>query len=70
MPPRRKPGHVRKIVGGSTNKRIAGDLAISGDIVKRHIANIFTKLGVSNRLELALFTLHHQLINLPGFHGE
>jgi hypothetical protein len=29
--------------------------------VKHHLTNIFDKLGVSNRLELALFALHHHL---------
>ena len=29
--------------------------------MKHHLTNIFDKLGVSNRLELALFALHHQL---------
>jgi len=30
--------------------------------VKHHLTNIFDKLGVSNRLELALFALQHQLV--------
>jgi hypothetical protein len=29
--------------------------------VKHHLTNIFDKLGVSNRLELALFAVHHRL---------
>ena len=29
--------------------------------MKHHLTNIFDKLGVSNRLELALFALHHKL---------
>ncbi len=67
---RRELEVVGKIVAGCTNKSIAGDLAISRETVKRHIANIYAKLGVSNRLELALFTIYHQVIDLPGFHGE
>jgi DNA-binding NarL/FixJ family response regulator len=29
--------------------------------VKHHLTNIFDKLGVANRLELALFAVHHRL---------
>ena len=35
---------------------------IAGDnTVKHHLSNIFDKLGVSDRLELALFAIHHRL---------
>jgi len=67
---RRELDVVTKVVTGSMNKSIAFDLAISAGTVKRHIANIYAKLGVSNRLELVLFTAYHQVIDLPGFHGE
>ena len=30
--------------------------------MKRHLTNIFNKLGVGNRLELALFALNHNLL--------
>jgi len=53
---------VSKIIVGYTNKDIAQELAISEETVKRHLTNIFDKLGVSNRLELALFALKHQLV--------
>lgn len=56
---------VSKIVAGSTNRIIAGDLAISGKTVQRHITAICAKLGVSNRLELTLFAIFHQLIEPP-----
>ena len=67
---RRELEVVSKVVAGNTNTSIAGDLAMSRKTVNRHIANIFAKLGVSNRLELALFAIYHQLIDLPGFHGK
>ncbi len=53
---------VSEIVAGCTNKDIAQKFSISEETVKRHLTNIFDKLGVSNRLELALFALKHHLV--------
>lgn len=50
---------VGLIVEGCTNKDIARRFDISEDTVKRHLTNIFDKTGVSSRLELALFAVHH-----------
>ena len=50
------------VIGGYTNKEIAKQLTLSEDTVKHHITNIFNKVGVSNRLELALFAVHHRLV--------
>jgi DNA-binding NarL/FixJ family response regulator len=49
------------ILGGYSNNDIATRFSISEKTVKHHLTNIFDKLGVSNRLELALFALHHHL---------
>jgi DNA-binding NarL/FixJ family response regulator len=49
------------ILGGYSNNDIATKFSISEKTVKHHLTNIFDKLGVSNRLELALFALHHHL---------
>ncbi len=49
------------ITEGCTNKDIAKTFGISEETVKRHLTNIFNKLGVGNRLELALFALNHSL---------
>jgi len=49
------------ILGGYSNSDIAAKVEISEKTVKHHLTNIFDKLGVSNRLELALFALHHNL---------
>jgi two-component system nitrate/nitrite response regulator NarL len=55
----------REIVGliaqGFKNKDMAERLFISEQTVKNHLHNIFDKLGVSDRLELALFAIHHKL---------
>jgi two-component system, NarL family, nitrate/nitrite response regulator NarL len=55
---------IQAIVAAYGNKEIAEKLAISEKTVKHHLTNIFDKVGVSNRLELALFALHHGL-DLP-----
>ena len=53
---------IAAIVAGFTNRDVAQKFSISEDTVKHHLTNIFDKLGVSNRLELALFAVHHQLV--------
>jgi two-component system nitrate/nitrite response regulator NarL len=52
---------ISVIVAGYTNRDIAQQFSISEQTVKHHLTNIFDKLGVSNRLELALFAVNHQL---------
>ena len=52
---------VSRIVNGLTNKELAEQFGISEDTIKRHLSNIFDKVGASNRLELVLFALHHNL---------
>lgn len=52
---------VAAVVAGLSNRDIAKKLSISEDTVKHHLTQIFAKAGVSNRLELALFAMHHQL---------
>jgi two-component system, NarL family, nitrate/nitrite response regulator NarL len=49
------------IVDGQANKGIAEALRVSEQTVKHHLSNIFDKVGVSSRLELAAFAAHHQL---------
>ena len=53
---------IAAIVAGYTNRDMAQRFSLSEDTVKHHLTNIFDKLGVSNRLELALFAVHHQLV--------
>src|SRR6202142_1674916 len=53
---------VTLITEGSTNKHIADPFGIREETVKRHLTNIFTKIGGGNRLELALFALNHNLL--------
>jgi two-component system nitrate/nitrite response regulator NarL len=53
---------LKDVVSGRSNKDIAKHLSISEHTVKHHITAIFDKLGVYNRLELALFAHHHGII--------
>jgi Response regulator containing a CheY-like receiver domain and an HTH DNA-binding domain len=50
------------IVSGLSNKEIAQKFSLSEDTVKHHLTNIFDKVGVSSRLELALFAINHRLV--------
>ena len=54
---------LKAIVGGCTNREAAIRLGIGEDTVKHHVTNLFDKTGASTRVELALFAIHHQLIN-------
>jgi len=53
---------VQLVVQGYCNREIGQKLFISDQTVKNHLHNIFDKLGVSDRLELALYAIHHRLI--------
>jgi DNA-binding NarL/FixJ family response regulator len=55
---------VTCIVEGCSNRDIAKQFTISEETVKRHLSNVFDKTGVSTRLELALFTIAHKLVEL------
>ena len=46
---------VSAIIEGETNKGIAVRLGLSENTVKHHLTHVFDKLGVSSRLELAVF---------------
>ena len=52
---------IDKIVQGHSNKGVGQAFSICEKTVKHHLTNIFTKLGVSSRLELAVFALNHRM---------
>jgi two-component system nitrate/nitrite response regulator NarL len=49
------------VAQGFKNKEMAEKMFISEQTVKNHLHNIFDKLGVSDRLELALYTIHQNM---------
>ena len=57
---------VQQVAQGFHNKEIGIKLFISEQTVKNHLHNIFDKLGVSDRLELMLYAIHHRLIDEPS----
>jgi two-component system, NarL family, nitrate/nitrite response regulator NarL len=54
---------VTAVGNGYSNKEIASRLSLSEHTVKHHLSSIFDKLGVTNRLEVALFAIKHQLVD-------
>lgn len=50
---------LRLVAAGDTNREIAGELFISEKTVERHLANIFTKLGVANRAAATAHAYDH-----------
>ncbi len=53
---------VALIVQGCKNKEIAALLNTKEQVIKNYLRGIYDKIGVSDRLELALFTLHHRVL--------
>lgn len=50
------------IVQGCKNKEIAAQLGTKEQVIKNYLRSIYDKTGVSDRLELALFTIHHRVL--------
>jgi len=52
---------LQGLVEGLPNKEIARSFGISEQTVKHHISSIFDKTGMSNRLELVIFSINQGL---------
>lgn len=62
------PREIDVIIGvadGATNRAIAEQLGLSDQTVKNHLSHIYDKVGVSSRLELAIYAIHHKLTVRP-----
>lgn len=53
---------VCTITAGLTNREIAQKLSVSEDTIKRHVTNIFDKLGVSSRSGATAWAFQRNLI--------
>jgi DNA-binding NarL/FixJ family response regulator len=53
---------VALVVQGYKNKDIATELGTTEQVIKNYLRNVYDKIGVSDRLELALFTIHHRIL--------
>ena len=59
---RRELQVIGAVADGATNKDIGTSFGLSEQTIKNHLSHIYDKLGVSNRLELALYAVHHGLL--------
>jgi DNA-binding NarL/FixJ family response regulator len=50
------------ITRGMRNKEIAYQIGTTEQVIKNYLRKVYDKLGVSDRLELALYCLHHELL--------
>ena len=61
---------VALIVQGCKNKHIAAQLGTKEQVIKNYLRSIYDKTGVSDRLELALFTIHHRVLAEAAAHAS
>lgn len=50
------------VTQGMRNKEIAAEIGTTEQVVKNYLRKVYDKLGVSDRLELALYCIHHRLL--------
>jgi len=62
---------VSCVAQGMKNKDIAHEIGTTEQVVKNYLRRVYDKLGVSDRLELALYCVHHRLLeNAPTLAGK
>ena len=54
---------VALVVQGYKNKEIASQLGTTEQVIKNYLRNVYDKIGVSDRLEVALFAIRHRLFS-------
>jgi pimeloyl-ACP methyl ester carboxylesterase/DNA-binding CsgD family transcriptional regulator len=57
---------LKLLAAGHTNQQIAGELDISLATAARHVANIYPKIGVTNRAEATGFAFRQGLVRVRG----
>lgn len=55
---------IRLIALGLTNNEIADRLFITRHTVKAHLENIYRKLSLKNKVQVAIYAVKHNLIDL------
>ncbi|WP_148685167.1 LuxR C-terminal-related transcriptional regulator [Mycolicibacterium tusciae] len=60
---RREIEILTRIASGATNRQVAAELFISDKTVGRHLANIYTKLGVSSRTAAVSWAYAHKVVD-------
>lgn len=58
---------VALVTDGLSNRDVANELGLSEHTVKKYLFRIFEKLGISSRVELVLYALHHGSPQLEGW---
>ena len=53
---------VSCVAQGMKNKDIAREIGTTEQVIKNYLRRVYDKLGVSDRLELALYCVHHRLL--------
>lgn len=56
---------VALVADGLSNRHVATELGLSEHTVKKYLFRIFEKLGISNRVELVLYAMHHGAPQAP-----
>ena len=54
---------IAGVTQGMRNKEIAAEVGTTEQVVKNYLRKVYDKLGVSDRLELALYCIHHRLLH-------
>jgi len=54
---------LRLIAIGKTNLEISEELVIAEGTARRHVANIYEKIGSANRVEATVFANEHDLLD-------
>jgi len=55
---------VACVTQGMKNKEIAHRVGTTEQVVKNYLRKVYDKLGVADRLELALFCLHNKIVDV------
>jgi DNA-binding NarL/FixJ family response regulator len=54
------------LLEGMKNREIAHVLRTTEQVVKNYLRSVFDKVGVSDRVELALYTFHHPAFQMAA----